>query len=588
MIVHLNRYVWQEANPEARAEADALIAGMEERLAGEPFSIPRAGARFLVARSYATTEAANEYLFPPESQTHDPFLFRNMDAAVRAVQLAIDDQKPVLIHGDYDVDGICATAILYHFLEGKVPKVSRFVPDRRKDGYGIATRAIEWALANNVGLMIAVDCGTSDGELIARLLDKGIEVVVCDHHEFPVDRDVRGIVLNPVGAEETYPFRGLCGAGVAYKLLQALEKVGVSGSVSSSEVLDLVAIATVGDVARLVDENRSLVRAGLRQINREARSGIKALTREAGLDQEITASHIGYRIAPRLNAPGRVSNPKPALALLCEENNTEARRLAVRLEHENNHRKELTKKVHDEVSSLIRDMGENRPSGGFVLSGADWDEGVLGIAAARVVEEFGRPTILITRSGGVGKGSGRSVPGVHLKEQLDRCADRLLKFGGHAQAVGFSIEPVHIELFQTEFTSQLASVTRELPKLPTLRIDSELEIDEVSMELVDFLAACEPFGYGNRTPVWKISGVEVTGETRYVGGDHLKVFGRARNGGKVNAIGFNWRSRGIDPVDLLGRKVDLAVTVKKGYYLKKYYPELHALDIRDSMTEGDG
>jgi len=585
VIVHLNRYAWQEANPAAAAEADALIAGMNERLAGESFSLPRAGARFLIARSYATTESAADYLFL-QDKTHDPFLFRNMDAAVRTVQSAIDNQKSILIHGDYDVDGICGTATLYHFLEGKVPTVSRFVPDRRKDGYGIAERAVEWALTNDVGLMIAVDCGTSDGELIGKLLDNGTDVIVCDHHEFPVDRDVKGVVLNPVDPEETYPFRGLCGAGVAYKLLQALEKVGVTGTASSSDVLDLVATATVGDVAQLVDENRVLVRAGLRQLNNRARSGMKALKQSAGIDQDITAGHIGFRIAPRLNAPGRVSNPKAALALLCEEDGNEARRLAARLEHENDHRKDLTRKVQDEVATLIRDMGDDRPTGGFVLCGTDWDEGVLGIAAARVVEEYGRPAILITQSGGVGKGSGRSVPGVHLKEQLDQCADRLLKFGGHAQAVGFSIEPERIKEFQTELTSQLAVATAELPKLPTLRIDSELSLAEVSMELVEFLGACEPFGYGNRTPVWKISGVEVTSDTRYVGGDHLKLFVRSESGAKANAIGFNWRSRGMDPAGLIGRKVDLAVTVKKGYYLKKHYPDLHLLDIREHV-EGE-
>ncbi len=572
MTTQLNKYVW---------ERDEITDPASVRRLVETFDIPDAAAKFLASRSF-TPESTQEYLEPGESRVHDPFLFSNMTRAVECIGRAVNNKRRVLIHGDYDVDGICGTALLYHYLRGVVPHVYRFVPDRRKDGYGIADRAVEWAVANRVGLFIAVDCGTSDDELVSRMESAGIDVVVCDHHEFPVDREVRGIVLNPSGKGEEYPFSGLCGTGVAFKLVQALESQGISGATSSKTLMDLLALATVGDMSPLVDENRYFVREGLRLLSSAKRIGVEALKKVAGIDRsEISGFHIGFILAPRLNAPGRISNPKPALELLCTDDRKHAFELASILEEDNNRRKELTEKVKDDVLKTIRAMSDREARGGFVLAGSNWNEGVLGIAAARVVDDFAKPAVLISLAGGMGKGSGRSVPGVHLKEQLDDCSHHLVRYGGHSQAVGLTIDASKIDVFVADLSRLLGVATASLPTRPVLRINTTLTLDGCSMELVDFLGRCEPFGNGNKNPVWMIERVAILPETRYVGKGHLKLHIHDDNGVDAEAISFNWGQRGTPPKSLHGLIVDLAVTVKRGYYLERHYPEIQVLDIRE-------
>lgn len=574
MAAPLNRFFWVEHDA---ADPDTV------RNLSRTLDIPKSAARFLASRDITTPEAGAVYLDGDAIPVHDPFLFENMEKAVATVRHAIERKATIMVHGDYDVDGISGTALLYEFLNGTVPDVYRFVPDRRKDGYGVADRAIDWALENKIGLFIAVDCGTSDGERIKRLEDAGIDVIVCDHHEMPSEGEVRGTLLNPVRPGESYPFRGLCGAGVAYKLVKALEARGVRGGTDADNLVDLCALATVADMAPLKDENRRFVREGLRLLNTNGRTGIKALKAAAGLDApEITATHVGFTLAPRLNAAGRVANPKPALQLLTETDIGTSARLANQLEAQNEHRRQLTQKVTDEAFAAITSSPDWEKRGAFVLAGNDWDEGVLGIAASRVVEDFGRPALLISLASGSGKGSGRSIPGVHLKEQLDQCARYLTRFGGHAQAVGFSIDAGNVGAFADELTQHISELTADMPKQPRLKIDTTLGLDESNLELMDFLARCEPFGFGNRTPVWRVPNVEVLPKTRIVGNGHLKLHIRDEHRNPGDAILFNWSARGIDAAVLQGRRVDLAVRVKRGYYLDREYVDLHVADLREA------
>lgn len=569
----LNKYIWEE-NGSVDAE---LVRTLSHR-----FEIPTAGARFLASRSLDSIEGVASYLEPDKIAVADPFLFDNMRTAVSLVREAIEDKARVLIHGDYDVDGICGTALLYEYFHTLVPHVFRFLPDRRRDGYGVASRAVDWAIENKIGLFVAVDCGTSDGDAITRLETAGTKVIICDHHELPIDRDVVGTLINPVREGESYPFSGLCGTGVAYKLVKALEEAGVRGATTADSLLDLFALATVADMAPLVGENRRLVREGLIRINLDPRAGIAALKSAARLDApSVTSSHIGFVLAPRINAPGRIANPKPALEMLCAKDQRRSAQFAAVLERDNERRRELTDRLKDEVIDRILQFDDWRERGGFILSGKDWDEGVLGIAAARVVEEFARPALLISLAGGIGKGSGRSVPGVHLKNELDRCAAYLDRFGGHAQAVGFSIRPSRIDSFTEDLSAHLKNATATLPKQPQLRIDGELTLPECSLELLDFLSRCEPFGLGNRSPLWKIPRVRIAEQTRMVGGKHLKLFVHDDDGATAEGISFGWARRSVTPEELHGRRVDLAVVVRNGYYLNKRYAEIHVRDMRE-------
>jgi single-stranded-DNA-specific exonuclease len=567
----MNRYRWV-----LNRSDDGAAPDLEREL-----GLPRAGARLLASRSITDAATARDFLAPSTAHTHDPFLFDRMDEAVALVRAAAENGRSLLVHGDYDVDGISGAALLFHYLNGPFTNVSRFVPDRRKDGYGVADRAVEWALEQNVGLVIVVDCGTSDAARLRRLEAAGIPVVVCDHHQLPVDGDVAGVLLNPVRPGERYPFAGLCGAAVAFKLVQALDASGFAGAQSPDSLLDLVALATVADMAPLVGENRYFVHAGLERINRAPRPGLEAIRNFARLSgSEITARHLSFVFAPRLNAPGRVSRPKPALEILCADAKDRALQLASVLEEDNDRRRALTERVHEEAVAAIRALADPSARGGFVLANDAWDEGVLGIAAARVVEEFGRPAILMSASQGLLKGSGRSVPGVDLKEQLDHFQDRLVRYGGHAGAVGLTIEPSELERFADDFSARLREFVAPEAGV-ALRIDGVVGLAECDLDLVAFLGRCEPFGTGNPEPVWMIRDVQVARETSLVGEGHLKLFFFDARGTRGSAIAFGWE-RPQTPEDLHGRAVDLAVMLRKGAYLGTAYPELRLVDVRAS------
>jgi single-stranded-DNA-specific exonuclease len=565
----MNKYRWVVSQPDATALS---VLTRESRF-------PSAGVRLLAARAFTDPSAIDDFLNPVPVHAHDPFLFEHMREAVAVVDSAARAGGSVLVHGDYDVDGISGAALLYHYFNGLFTHIHRFVPDRRKDGYGIADRAIDWAIEQKVGLFIAVDCGTSDAAKLRRLEAAGIPVIVCDHHLLPVDGDVAGVLLNPVRPGETYPFASLCGTGVAFKLTQALHASGVRGACDPASLMDLVALATVADMATLAGENRYFVRAGLELINRAPRPGLEAIRTIARLSgTPVNSRHLSFVFAPRLNAPGRVSRPKPSLEILCEPARERALQLATVLEGENERRRALTTRVEDDAITAIKGFADLGGRGGFVLANEAWDEGVLGIAAARVVEQFGRPAILMSMNQGVLKGSGRSVPGVDLKQQLDHFHDRLLRYGGHAGAVGLSMAPEQLERFADDFSQRLRAFVSLEAGAP-LYVDAELTLPECTLELLDFLASCEPFGAGNPQPVWLLRDLEVTRETCIVGDGHLKLFVKNNDGARASAISFGW-DRPETPEALHGRAIDLAVTLRKHTYMGTHEVELRVVDVR--------
>jgi single-stranded-DNA-specific exonuclease len=545
--------------------------------------LPPAAARLFASRALTDHAAVAAFLEPCREHTHDPFLFDHMRDAVALVATAMRERRAILVHGDYDVDGISGAALLFRYLNRGDSQILRFVPDRRKDGYGVAERAIEWALEQKVGLFIAVDCGTSDAARLRRLEDAGIPVIVCDHHLLPVDGDVAGVLLNPVRPGEHYPFASLCGTGVAFKLVQALEASGLRGAESAESLVDLVALATVADVAPLVGENRYFARAGLARMNKSPRAGLEALRSFSRLSgSEISARHLSFAFAPRLNAPGRVARPKPALELLCVDAKDRAFQLASILEADNEYRRELTQRVQDEATALVEAMEDLAVRGGFVLASESWDEGVLGIAAARLAEQFGRPTILLSASGGMLKGSGRSVSGVDLKAQLDHFRESFVRYGGHAQAVGLTMEPDRFPHFAAGFDQRLRALLGPERGLP-LSIDATVTIAECDLDLLGFLARCEPFGASNDEPVWLLRDVQVTRETSLVGDGHLKLFFQDAEGVRASAIAFGW-DRPQTPEDLHGRALDLAVRIRKNVYQGTTYPEFRLVDLMDAGT----
>lgn len=568
----MNKYRWVLNDAREASHSTRLVAAL---------GLPAAGARLLYARGMEDPDAVREFLAPVAGHGHDPFGFAHMREAVDLVQRAAREKRTVLVHGDYDADGISGTALLFRYLSGAFDNVLRFVPDRRKDGYGVADRAIEWAVEQKVGLFIAVDCGTSDAVRLRRLEEAGASVIVCDHHQMPVGGDVAGVLLNPVRPGETYPFPHLCGTGVAFKLVEALHASGFAGATDPESLLDLVALATVADMTPLVAENRYLVRAGLDRINRGARAGLEAIRNLARLGgNEITSRHLSFVFAPRINAPGRVSRAKPSLEILCADARDRASQLAAVLEAENELRREMTRRVQDDAVATINELGDRDARGAFVLAKEGWDEGVLGIAAARVVELYGRPAILMGPSNGLLKGSGRSVPGVDLKAQLDFFSDRFVRYGGHAGAVGLSMEPDKLDGFAADFSDRIRGVAPPQRGVP-LKIDAELSLSECDNVLLDFIARCEPFGSANAEPVWMLRDVQVTRDTSLIGDGHMKLFFQDAEGTRGSAISFGW-DRPQTPEDLHGRALDLAVTIRKHTYLGQVYPDLRLVDMRES------
>jgi single-stranded-DNA-specific exonuclease len=535
----------------------------------------------LWARRLRDPAAARAFLEPGPEASPDPFAFAEMDEAIRRIERVIAEGGAILVHGDYDVDGLCGTAVLYRYLVGLGLRVFRFVPNRRVDGYGFSERAARWAIEHRVSLVIAVDCGTSDGERIAELEAAGIPVVVCDHHEFPLARPTAGTIVNPVRPGEPYPFRHLCGTGVAFKLVQALAHRGIRGRVAPDELLDLVALATVGDVSPLIGENRYLVREGLERLNRDPRPGIRALLHRSRLGlQKLSAWHLSWVLSPRLNAPGRVALAKPALELLCTDDEEEARRLAEELERTNDHRRDLSEQVLQQALGWLEALpvAERQRLPGVFLLNETWDEGVLGIAAARLAQRLGRPALLATATDGVVKGSGRSVPGVDLKGGLDRCREHLVRYGGHEQAVGFTLTMESVPRFREALMDVLEEATRTLPSKPPLAIDAEIRLEECRPELVDFLDRLEPFGFGNREPLWLLRGVALADAPWSVGRGHLKIRFVDGEGYHAEAIYFD-APRDTDP-PRAGEPVDLVVQLRRDTYRGEGAVELRIQDWR--------
>jgi len=569
----LNKYNWIDPPRIDFSQAETM---------SEQLRIPEAGARFLLSRGLSETSQIHDYLHPSAEQTGDPFAFDNMSAAVELVKKAAEEGRSVLIHGDYDVDGISGTAILYMYLSGIFKNLFRFVPDRRKDGYGLADRAVDWALKEGIGLLITVDCGTSDGVLIGKLEDSGIDVIVCDHHTFPTDGNVRGLMLNPQRPGENYPFPGLCGAGVAFKLIEALHKSGVCGEADPGSLTDLLALGTVGDVMRLEGENRYYVQAGLDLMNTSPRVGLTAIKRYSRIgNNPIRAGHISFVFAPRINAPGRVKNPKPSLTILCTDDENEARELAKTLEGDNENRRHKTEIVQNDAFDQIKSMENSTALGGYVLARDHWDEGVVGIAAARVAETFSRPAILLSVQGDLAKGSGRSVRGVDLKKHMDGLQEMFIRYGGHAQAVGLTINADKIDEFGRRLSDSLKSDIDTGVTLPPLQIDATIHLEELHEKLIPFLQQCEPFGYGNKEPVWKICDLQVLNDTTFVGDGHLQLHFCDNRNNRHRAIAFGWvRDRAETPDDLQNRCVDIAVKLKTNNFNGKENVDLHLVDIR--------
>lgn len=491
----------------------------------------------LAVRGVVGAEALERFFYPEFKHLHDPLLLDEIEPAARRLLDAARTGEKVAVHGDFDVDGLTGTALLAELLRALSVGGRRcqlqppFVPDRARDGYGVARRMLDVWAADGVGLLVTVDTGSAAHEEVAVALAGGMDVVVLDHHLFDARPAGVHALVNPRRPGNRYPNAELCGVGVAFKLAQALTLLdpGCLPEDFLASVQDLAALGLIADQMPLVDENRVLVRRGLERISdrQTVRPGLRALLEKAGLDhgQAVTATHVAYQLAPRLNACGRIGRVQAALDLLLTRDADEARALAAEADETNKRRRDTDQRVMDEAVLKAQPYAE-RGDPGLILGDERWHRGVIGISAARLVERYNVPSILFSLEGEESRGSARSVPGVDIKAVLDRCAGLLVRYGGHAQAAGMTLRTRDLDAFRESFLASL----REEPAQAGVpeSYDLDLALDALTVQEVAQLnqecALLEPFGEGNRAPVFRCDGLRLTAAPATVGrgGEHLR------------------------------------------------------------------
>jgi single-stranded-DNA-specific exonuclease len=487
-------------------------------------------AAVLVRRGYGDPDTARAFL-AAEPPGHDPFLLGDMEAAVARIRLAVERGERICVHGDYDVDGICATTLAVLTFRALGAEVEWHLPSRFDEGYGVSSGTIARLAEEGCGLVVTVDCGITAVKEVAEAKALGLDVVVTDHHR-PGDElpDCPVVATRP----SDYPFPELCGTGVVLKLAEAL-------GVDTTQHLDLVALATIADVVPLLDENRALAAEGLRALARTRKPGLRALMKSAHVDPAaVDAGSVGFRLAPRINAAGRLGHPGAALELILTDDAEEAARLAARLEELNRERQQVEDRILRAAVAEVESWPEaRRRSRGYVIAGEDWHEGVIGIVASRLVERFNRPVVLIAGTEELWKGSGRSLPAFDLHGGLGACSAHLERYGGHRAAAGLSIRPENVAAFSDAFAAHADSVLDDEELVPTTPVDGILPRGaELTLSLCTELARLAPFGLGNPDVTLLAPGCELGGLATVGEGKHLRFRVRREGRDAGGAIAF--------------------------------------------------
>jgi len=560
---------WEFYSP---LDSDALNEMMRH------FRIPRPVARVLYNRGFVTESEVSRFLAPSTAHLHDPFLLKDMNLAVERIIQALRERERILIYGDYDVDGITSVSLLYLFLRDLGGEVSFYIPNRASEGYGISVAGIEEASRRGCGLIVSVDCGITSVDEVIAARERGIDVIVSDHHEPGESLPTAHAVVNPKRSDCPYPFKELAGVGVAYKLCQGVVSRLDLDPEYVEKYIDLVAIGSAADIVPLVDENRIFVKVGLDKLNKDGLEGLVTLVETAGFQAgQVDVGQIVYGLAPRINAVGRLGHALPAVELLVTRNHFQAMKIAGILEEENRRRKEIDTKTLVEALAKIESSYNPKEDVTIVLASDEWHPGVIGIVASRIIEKYYRPTVMITIDSGIGKGSARSIPNFDLHSALKACSDLFLQFGGHKYAAGLTIQEANIPEFRRRFNEIAKTMLTDDDLIPKVKIDDDLTFDEIDHELVRMLGLLAPFGPRNSRPSFVSYNTQLVGDPRIVGNNHLK-FKVRQNGTAFDAIAFN---RGADAERISERgEVDLVYHIEENTYLDRTRLQLKVKDIR--------
>ena len=501
-------------------------------------------------------EKIEEFLEPKRQNFHDPFLMPDMEIAVNRIIKGIENKEKIIIYGDYDVDGITSITVLKSFLEDRGIQVGQYIPNRLDEGYGLNKVAIEKIVNEKYDLMITVDCGISGIEEIKYANSLGLEVIVTDHHEVGENLPEAIAVVDAKRKDNQYPCRDLAGVGVAFKLIQA---IGIKLGLEEKEYLkylDIVCIGTISDIVPLVGENRVITKLGLRLVEQTKNMGLKSLLMSSGY-KNIDSTCISFGIAPRINACGRMGHADEALKLFLSNDIYEVNELTKKLNEYNTIRQQKEKAIYEDA---VRQIEENKlyENSSIIVSGENWHHGVIGIVSSKITDLYFKPSILLCNENELAKGSGRSIPGFDLHEALMKCQDEIERFGGHAMAIGITIKKDNFH----EFSKEFEKITREAKIdeiVPIINIDAKINLSDINKEIVESLKLLEPFGEGNKTPIFAFKNLKIDSIRALSEGKHIKMTLKDENT-IINAIGFNLGH--LTDEFKIGDKIDVVGTLE--------------------------
>ena len=531
-------------------------------------------SHLLANRGITTVAEGQTFLYSTMDDLLDPFMLKGMTEAVSEIERVLEMNGSIVIYGDYDVDGITATSLMYRFFSRIGANVSYYIPERQSEGYGLNLEALEYLISQDVDLIISVDCGISSYDIVEAVRDR-VSMIITDHHTSPPQIPRATAVVNHKQPGCPYTDKNLSGVGVAFKVCQALWKRRTGEDYR--EDLDIVALGTVADVVPLVGENRIIVREGLRKMTESPNLGIQALVEVAGLTGKVlSAGHIGFTLAPRLNAAGRVTHATRAVELLITRDQQEAMEIAEELQETNAERQQIERTIFEEAYQSVLDQGPLADQC-IVVAGEGWHPGVIGIVASRLVEAFYKPTMVISIHDGIGKGSCRSIDHCNMYEMLTFAKDTLIQFGGHAQAAGFSVQAEDIDALREKVSEYCRNTLTEEDYIPIVDIDGTVSSEEITIELIDQIATLEPYGMGNSTPVFAIPKIRV--QNLYPMGfqkNHCKIILQGQQG-PLDAVA--WQGEHYMQEVFADDPVKVAFSLQKNEWQGVVTPQLVVQDL---------
>lgn len=542
-------------------------------------------AELLVQRGIASFSEARAFFRPDLSQLHDPFLMKDMDAAVERLRKALENDEKILVFGDYDVDGTTAVSLVYTFLKRLTDQLAFYIPERYDEGYGISYKSIDWAQENGYTLMIALDCGIKAIEKVEYAREHGVDMIICDHHLPELEIPKAVAVLDPKREDCNYPFDDLSGCGVGFKLVQAYaQRYGIDFE-TIVPLLDLLAVSIASDLVSVTGENRILAYYGLKQLNSNPREGLRAMIMLSGLElPHVTIDDIVFKIGPRINAAGRMESGGIAVELLTAEDMETAVRVGNEINERNNERKNIDRQITQEAIEMVRSNNCLSYGNATIVYNPTWHKGVVGIVASRLVESFYKPTVVFTKSAeGLVTGSARSVHGFDLYEAIDSCSDLLENFGGHLYAAGLTLKESNLAEFCRRMEIFMEGKIIPEMQTPVVDIDAKLSFTQITPKFLRILKQFQPFGPGNPSPVFLSENVYDNGNGRRVGseGGHLKLelIQEAHPYHHISAIAFNMS--GYFDYIKAGNAVDACYSIVENYYKGVANTQLRVKDLKE-------